>query len=106
LTATAAINAGPNQTNRVTVIGAGGRMIVMINGAKVVELVQSAEFKATQYENGAVMNTFDLDLSKFEYTTRPYVGMGLPGLFIDGEESSLTVRVDEYRFWNLDDQLK
>jgi hypothetical protein len=106
LTKTAAILAGPNQTNRLTVIGAGGRMIVIINGVKVVELEQAGEFKATQYENGIVTAQFELDLSKFFYTIRPYIDPGLPGLFIDGEESSHTVRVDEYKFWNLDEMLK
>lgn len=106
LTSTAAIKVGPNQTNRLSVIAAGGRMHVFINGVKIVELEQAIKFRATQYQNGTVAAQFDLNVSQMTWNDRPYVWSGPLGLFIDGEDSSHTVRVEEYKFWNLDDLLK
>lgn len=98
-TASSAINPGPNQTNRVAVITAGGRIHLIINGERVLEL---KGFNATQFQNGQVSNEFNLDLSKFEYYMLPYNNPGQPGLFIDGEVSNFTVFVEEYKFWQID----
>lgn len=99
LTPTAALHPGPNQTNRVLVVAAGGKVGLYINDSKVLEL---KDLTATQYENGTVTRKFPFDLSMLDYGDFFYITPGRPGLFISGEASPFTVVVDEYSFWDLD----
>ena len=102
LTPTAALRSGPNQTNRVLVITAGGKTILYLNGSKVLEF---KDLTTTQYENGAVTREFPFDLSMLTYPFL-YDTPGRPGLYISSEAGQFVVTVDEYNFWDLEGWVK
>jgi hypothetical protein len=108
-TAHSAILAGPNQTNRLTIISTGGLMSFYANGVKLasLNLLDPIELEMVQYENGAVTGQSTQDMrDNFFYTDLPYNQAGIPGLYFENAGGTFTLAVDEFSFWNLESLVK